>query len=135
MKLDTVVVLVLDLGFILCEIVRLIGRGSFVLAGQRFKVLVLKVFVSSASQSGLENSPLNNKQDKNDLIIPKLAKKSPAFAIVESPPSFGTFFPFGRPPPQAAPVGGPAATMDLTTAYRYNQNMMEYYTCKSECQS
>ena len=23
--------------------------------------------------------------------------------------------------------------MDLTTAYRYNQNMMEYYTCKSEC--
>ena len=24
------------------------------------------------------------------------------------------------------------ATMDLTTAYRYNQNMMEYYTCKSE---
>ena len=23
--------------------------------------------------------------------------------------------------------------MDLTTAYRYNQNIMEYYTCKSEC--
>lgn len=23
-----------------------------------------------------------------------------------------------------------AAAMDLTTAYRYNQNMMEYYTCK-----
>lgn len=23
--------------------------------------------------------------------------------------------------------------MDLSTAYRYNQNMMEYYTCKSEC--
>ena len=22
--------------------------------------------------------------------------------------------------------------MDLTTAYRYNQNMMEYYTCKSK---
>lgn len=22
-------------------------------------------------------------------------------------------------------------TMDLSTAYRYNQNMMEYYTCKS----
>lgn len=25
----------------------------------------------------------------------------------------------------------PSAAMDLTTAYRYNQNMMEYYTCKS----
>ena len=59
-------------------------------------------------------------------------------SIVESPPSFATFFPFGRPPApphQSTPVGGPATTMDLTTAYRYNQNMMEYYTCKSECQS
>ena len=28
----------------------------------------------------------------------------------------------------------PATTMDLThaAAYRYNQNMMEYYTCKSK---
>lgn len=25
-----------------------------------------------------------------------------------------------------------SAAMDLTTAYRYNQNMMEYYTCKSK---
>ena len=41
--------------------------------------------------------------------------------------STGTFFPFGRAvPPQQQPVGGPAATMDLSTAYRYNQNMMEY---------
>lgn len=23
--------------------------------------------------------------------------------------------------------------MDLSTAYRYNQNMMEYYTCKEKC--
>lgn len=69
----------------------------------------------------------------------KLAKSLAASAsIVESPPSFATFFPFGRPPApphQSTPSGAPATTMDLTTAYRYNQNMMEYYTCKSECQS
>jgi hypothetical protein len=26
-----------------------------------------------------------------------------------------------------------ALPMDLTTAYRYNQNMMEYYTCSYNC--
>lgn len=24
------------------------------------------------------------------------------------------------------------ANMDLTTSYRYNQNMMEYYTCNAD---
>lgn len=32
----------------------------------------------------------------------------------------------------AAAVKSAALKMDLTTAYRYNQNMMEYYTCKSK---
>ena len=32
--------------------------------------------------------------------------------------------------PQPTAVGYRGLTMDLSTAYRYNQNMMEYYTCK-----
>lgn len=32
--------------------------------------------------------------------------------------------------PQPTAVGYRGAEMDLSTAYRYNQNMMEYYTCK-----
>lgn len=35
--------------------------------------------------------------------------------------------------PHMLSIASPAvslAAMDLTTAYRYNQNMMEYYTCK-----
>lgn len=31
---------------------------------------------------------------------------------------------------RTAGAAAAAAAMDLTTAYRYNQNMMEYYTCK-----
>lgn len=121
-------------GLILSQIVRLIV-GPF-LSSQWFSC------VSCAVKREPQNCTNNfkaKKKKRTEFKITKLAKELPASAsIVESPPSFATFFPFGRPPApphQSAPVGGPATTMDLTTAYRYNQNMMEYYTCKSECQS